>query len=1454
MKKFLAILLFLTTLVSQGWGANGLNAYYYSDNSLSSNSWTTTPILTRIDPDINFLWGYNAPATGVTAERFSVKWTGYLYVPETANYTFYVAHDDYMDVIIDGTPRYSNGTWTGEANNYNNFSVNNLAQGYHTIEVKFKEYTGGAYARVGWKNNLSINQQIIPTTNLFTAIPTLPTVSISNPTAITEGNSGSKPLTFQITVTNPNNTAITLVLNTANGSATVANNDYQAISNQTITIPANTTTYSVNVNIVGDTDPTEMDETFTLTVSNPTNATITNATATGTILNDDMATCSNATPWATLNNYGDTSPTLSGSVSSGYDDFYTIIVGADGKLDITYSASAKTNFYLMDSSCNAIASKTSSTNGTLSYVVNAGTYYLKINRNGTANYSNVKATLSFPDENWKDFELLKQFNTMGTIKAIGNSALCKSSNNSASGTCTVPSNTAGNGSIYSIYADVDSDTATTNSTSANLSLPQGAIVRWAGLFWTGRLGTGQTIAQKLAAKTLKLKVPGASDYSAVTADNFNWTSSAFAYKGYKDVTSLMNVTSPNGTYYVSDIKTALGTNAYAAWSLFVVYELTTETYKNISVYDGFFSITKNGNNALGEFDSKDVPISGFLTPTTGAVKSKLFLFSSEGDIDIKGDTLSMSNKSGIFSTISNTVNGADNPFNSTISENGAYVTDRNPAYQNTIGIDLDIFDVSAIMQNSQTSTKVRFTTTQDQYFPAALAFSTELYLPDVCYEEGIYKNGVPVTSASVGDTLDINVTITNKNTDPAKKVIITKIFDDTMNYVNESSSINAIAKSDASGDDTVFYDTDQKMLSFNLGIGANASQGGTINQDQNESFKLQTRLMQLGEITSDYAISFSDSSGTTNYTNISVAKCSKLPPTTITIAPSGVARIVERAKGWSDNNGALFTKVAGQNYNYDILFATNETGTTLTTGKIKKVEIWDLLSNQLVSTPINALTDIPQRLTISIPLSTSYGRLQFKITQEDDKVSTSNDFTVRPAYFTGSITNLQAGVTKNLNDGSIKAYGANNSISNGYTALLDLSNFKSIIFPASKICDADQPAEMIESFSTTLSNGLSTAGGVTFKDIGDFNITLYDYSWSAKSDDLGSGGCIVNSSSNIPDGMGKIGCNTEGNIAVTVAPYQFSVISATGGGDWKYMATQLSDQNTTYSGVIEAESNDGNPTLNFSSQCFATSVPAKFDFTLDRASSLYASDNTGTSIVSPSPKSFNSGNNVFNFTIPAAGFSGGSSDFNITTGMNRSSAAPQNPTILTAKDFNASTTSINIGYTFAPNTNTTFLYGRVRAFDVTTNETSAPNPIEFEVYSTTSSGFVYGMPQNVLNWYRNIQHDSITEGRVVQGGFVGGSSSTYVNTSSSPSNGLQIIQVDSNMDQTVHLDISPWLWYSPKYSYDYNGDCTRHPCFHYDYTDATFGVQGVNSGTFQGSDFQMTPAKNITNKGVKLFR
>jgi hypothetical protein len=71
---------------------------------------------------------------------------------------------------------------------------------------------------------------------------------------------------------------------TANGTAT-AGSDYVAKSG-TSSIPSRTVTKTVGVTIYGDTTP-EPDETFSVNLSNPSNATITDGQATGTILNDD---------------------------------------------------------------------------------------------------------------------------------------------------------------------------------------------------------------------------------------------------------------------------------------------------------------------------------------------------------------------------------------------------------------------------------------------------------------------------------------------------------------------------------------------------------------------------------------------------------------------------------------------------------------------------------------------------------------------------------------------------------------------------------------------------------------------------------------------------------------------------------------------------------------------------------------------------------------------------------------------------------------------------------------------------------------------------------------------------------------------------------------------------------------------------------------------------------------
>jgi beta-glucosidase len=66
-------------------GQEGLKAEYFSNTNLSGE-----PVLTRIDPQIQFHWNAAAPAKGVPMKAFAVRWTGTLTPPGPGNYTFSV--------------------------------------------------------------------------------------------------------------------------------------------------------------------------------------------------------------------------------------------------------------------------------------------------------------------------------------------------------------------------------------------------------------------------------------------------------------------------------------------------------------------------------------------------------------------------------------------------------------------------------------------------------------------------------------------------------------------------------------------------------------------------------------------------------------------------------------------------------------------------------------------------------------------------------------------------------------------------------------------------------------------------------------------------------------------------------------------------------------------------------------------------------------------------------------------------------------------------------------------------------------------------------------------------------------------------------------------------------------------------------------------------------------------
>src|SRR5439155_1028428 len=113
-----------------------------------------------------------------------------------------------------------------------------------------------------------------------------PTISIANAT-VTEGNVGDTTLSFDVTLSVVSVGTVTVDYATANGSATVANGDYDAASG-TLTFDPGQTAKTVDVTVHGDTTY-EADETLTAGLSTPVGATIADDAGTGTITNDDAA-------------------------------------------------------------------------------------------------------------------------------------------------------------------------------------------------------------------------------------------------------------------------------------------------------------------------------------------------------------------------------------------------------------------------------------------------------------------------------------------------------------------------------------------------------------------------------------------------------------------------------------------------------------------------------------------------------------------------------------------------------------------------------------------------------------------------------------------------------------------------------------------------------------------------------------------------------------------------------------------------------------------------------------------------------------------------------------------------------------------------------------------------------------------------------------------------------------
>ncbi len=113
---------------------------YYNNRDLAGS-----PVLVRNDKSVDFNWGTGAPASGLPADNFSVRWTRNVDL-SAGLYRFTVQVDDGVRLWVDGKlliDRWHDGTATYTADV-------NLSGGTHALRMEYYEHTGGAMARLSW--------------------------------------------------------------------------------------------------------------------------------------------------------------------------------------------------------------------------------------------------------------------------------------------------------------------------------------------------------------------------------------------------------------------------------------------------------------------------------------------------------------------------------------------------------------------------------------------------------------------------------------------------------------------------------------------------------------------------------------------------------------------------------------------------------------------------------------------------------------------------------------------------------------------------------------------------------------------------------------------------------------------------------------------------------------------------------------------------------------------------------------------------------------------------------------------------------------------------------------------------------------------------------------------------------------------------------------------------------
>ncbi|PZG55674.1 hypothetical protein C1I98_03015 [Spongiactinospora gelatinilytica] len=163
------------------------------------------------------------------------------------------------------------------------------------------------------------------------------------------------------------------------------------------------------------------------------------------------------------------------------------------------------------------------------------------------------------------------------------------------------------------------------------------------------------------------------------------------------------------------------------------------------------------------------------------------------------------------------------------------------------------------------------------------------------------KSAVPGGELEVGDTITYRVTARNEGGSPASRLVLTDTVPEGTSYVPGSLRIidgpNEGGKSDRVGDDQAYVDEATGRVTFNLGVGATDSAGGTLASTQEApegttvEFRVRIERAAAGRTIENQAVATYDNALGDEVEHLT----STSNPTATKIAPLAELRLVKAA-------------------------------------------------------------------------------------------------------------------------------------------------------------------------------------------------------------------------------------------------------------------------------------------------------------------------------------------------------------------------------------------------------------------------------------------------------------------------------------------------------------------------------------------------------------------------------